>query len=763
MNSLRNPTLIVLAIAVAVALGFAVYLADQGTGALDSVNGAVHRETDGNIVRQTDEYLGSASCGGCHEKQYSDWRGSHHEQAMQHASATTVKGNFANTSFVSDAVSVSFTQKKDGFYARLAGTDSVEHDYKVLYTFGTEPLQQYLVAFPDGRLQQLPVAWDTQLQQWFDPQPTLKARPGEWVHWTEGGKNWNSMCADCHSTAVAKNFSAVENRYDTAVEEISVGCESCHGPGRDHQQAVLNGAVAELGDLKIDAMSAANPQLLVDNCGRCHARRQAITEKFEHGSNTLLDHYLPSLLNPPLYHSDGQILDEVFVYGSFLQSKMYAAGVSCVNCHEPHSARLKAEGNQLCTGCHSAAEFDSPQHHHHSETAALAAGNQCIDCHMPGRLYMGNDFRRDHSFRVPRPDLSVAHATPNACTGCHTDETDTWAADNVVSWFGPVRASHFSDVLTAAQSHPRESLGLLVTLLKDLSQPAIARATAASQLAPAIAVDGVEEAVTSALQDLHPLVRASAASALAQASLPQRLAPLAPLLDDPVRAVRIAAAQALINAPPMRIPNQFRESFRLANIEYQSSLMANSDFPTGRLQMAIDAHRRGDEQAAEGHYLAAVAIDNHLNAARMNLAQLYYNQGRLADAEALYRTTITQEPNASEAFYALGLLLAEQRHFGEAAQMLRSAATLGNNPRAWYNLAVLYQQTGNPEMAEKSYLQALQLAPGNSDFTVGLVSLYSQQGLTKKALATVAQGLVFAPHDSRLLQAREALQRAAAN
>ncbi|HAU01665.1 MAG TPA: hypothetical protein DCS26_01450, partial [Porticoccaceae bacterium] len=197
--------------------------------------------------------------------------------------------------------------------------------------------------------------------------------------------------------------------------------------------------------------------------------------------------------------------------------------------------------------------------------------------------------------------------------------------------------------------------------------------------------------------------------------------------------------------------------------EYQSSLMANSDFPTGRLQMAIDAHRGGDEQAAEGHYLAAVAIDNHLNAARMNLAQLYYNQGRLADAEALYRTTITQEPNASEAFYALGLLLAEQRHFGEAAQMLRSAATLGNNPRAWYNLAVLYQQTGNPEMAEKSYLQALQLAPGNSDFTVGLVSLYSQQGLTKKALATVAQGLVFAPHDSRLLQAREALQRAAAN
>jgi hypothetical protein len=248
VNSLRNPTLIVLAIAVAVALGFAVYLADQDTGALDSVNGAVHRETDGNIVRQTDEYLGSASCGGCHEKQYSDWRGSHHEQAMQHASATTVKGNFANTSFVSDAVSVSFTQKKDGFYARLAGTDSVEHDYKVLYTFGTEPLQQYLVAFPDGRLQQLPVAWDTQSQQWFDPQPTLKARPGEWVHWTEGGKNWNSMCADCHSTAVAKNFSAVENRYDTAVEEISVGCESCHGPGRDHQQAVLNGAIAGLGD-----------------------------------------------------------------------------------------------------------------------------------------------------------------------------------------------------------------------------------------------------------------------------------------------------------------------------------------------------------------------------------------------------------------------------------------------------------------------------------------------------------------------------------
>ena len=204
-----------------------------------------------SISRTDTDYLGSGACANCHSQAYRDWRGSHHDQAMQHATAATIKGDFNNAVFAGSGASDSgsphpdyenngalFLKKTDGFYARLATADGQVSDYKVLYTFGSEPLQQYLVAFPDGRLQQLPVAWNTLTNQWFDPQPELLAQPGEWVHWSEGGKNWNSMCADCHSSNVAKNFDLVSNGYSTTMAEIDVGCEACHGPGRDHVTAV---------------------------------------------------------------------------------------------------------------------------------------------------------------------------------------------------------------------------------------------------------------------------------------------------------------------------------------------------------------------------------------------------------------------------------------------------------------------------------------------------------------------------------------------
>ena len=374
----------------------------------------------GTAINSSDNtYLGSNSCAGCHTEAFQNWQGSHHDQAMQHATAATVKGDFNNSLFEAPGNSALFSKKADGFYARLAGTDGQVSEHKILYTFGTEPLQQYLVAFPDGRLQQLPVAWNTLTNQWFDPQPELLAQPGEWVHWSEGAKNWNSMCADCHSNNVEKNFDIASNSYSTTVTELDVGCESCHGPGRDHVAAVSSADFnATLDKLHISMRVGEDSQAVVDQCGRCHARRQQLTTKFEHGSSQLLDHYLPQLLTPPTYHSDGQILDEVFVYGSFVQSKMYHSGVGCVDCHQPHSVKLKAEGNQLCVGCHSSEQFDTPEHHHHSANLAQPIGSQqpqgsqCIDCHMPGRLYMGNDYRRDHSFRIPRPDLTVAHGTP---------------------------------------------------------------------------------------------------------------------------------------------------------------------------------------------------------------------------------------------------------------------------------------------------------------------------------------------------------------
>ncbi len=673
------------------------------------------------------DYLGSNSCAGCHTQAYQDWRGSHHDQAMQHATDTTVKGDFNNRLFEAPGNSALFSTKADGFYARLAGADGEVQEHKILYTFGTEPLQQYLVAFPGGRLQQLPVAWNTLTEQWFDPQPELLAQPGEWVHWSEGGKNWNSMCADCHSNNVEKNFDIASNSYSTSVAEIDVGCESCHGPGRDHVAAVSSADFnAALDQLHISMKVGENSLAVVDQCGRCHARRQQLTSKFEHGSSQLLDHYLPQLLTPPTYHSDGQILDEVFVYGSFVQSKMYHSGVGCVDCHQPHSVKLKAEGNQLCVGCH-----------------------------MPGRLYMGNDYRRDHSFRIPRPDLSVAHGTPNACNDCHSKESAEWAAEKVVEWFGPERPAHFSEILSAAASQPNDAVEPLVSLLNDLSQPAIARATAATLLAPDISLPLVERALTSTTNDQSALLRTISVQALNGSA--NKVSPLLDRLNDSVRAVRIAAAEGLVDVPENQIPPALTDAFRQANQEYQTSLRINADFPSGRMRMAVDQHRRGNLERAAEEYLAVLKIDNGYNGARMNLAQLYYSQGKLSATENLYRTVTEKEPEASEAHYSLGLLMAEQGDYEQAARSLEAAATTGNNPRAWYNLAVLHQQSGKSLEAEKAYLAALQLIPNNPEFINGLVSLYGQQQRWYKAMQLIDRALVSDPTNPSLQQLKRAI------
>ena len=368
---------------------------------------------------------------------------------------------------------------------------------------------------------------------------------------------------------------------------------------------------------------------------------------------------------------------------------------------------------------------------------------------------MGNDYRRDHSFRIPRPDLTVAHGTPNACNDCHTKESADWAAEKVEQWFGPERPAHFSEILSAAASQPNDSVEPLVSLLNDLSQPAIARATAASLLAPNISLPVVERALTRASSDTSALLRNTSLRSLNGSA--NKVGPLFEGLNDPVRAVRIAAAEGLVDVPENRIPDGLTDAFRRANKEYLTSMLVNADFPSGRMRMALDQHRRGNLSRAEEEYLAVLKIDTGYNTARMNLAQLYYSQGKLSDTENLYRTVIEREPEASEAHYSLGLLMAEQGDYQQAAVSLKSAATTGSNPRAWYNLAVLHQQSGKSLEAEKAYLAALQLMPGNTDFINGLVSLYGQQQRWIKALQLIDRALVNDPTNLSLRQLKRAV------
>ena len=401
-------------------------------------------------------YVGGAACAECHADEAAAWKGSHHDLAMQPAGEQTVLGDFSGTEFTAGGVTTRFYRDGERYMVRTDGPDGALSDFTVRYTFGADPLQQYLLELPGGRLQALGVAWDTRPrakggQRWFHLYPQDPPRAGERLHWTSPDQNWNHMCADCHSTDLLKRYDAGKDRYDTSYAQVNVGCEACHGPGAAHvawARQPQRDADPRLA-IRLDERRGMTWNIAPDTgqpvrstalttrresvtCARCHSRRGQLTETYGHGA-PLGDHYRLALLEPGLYHPDGQVLDEVYVHGSFLQSRMHAAGVTCSDCHEPHSLALRAEGDAMCATCHDASRYAVTDHHHHAPEIEAA---RCVSCHMPATTYMVVDPRRDHSFRVPRPDLSQPLGTPNACNGCHEDRDAAWAAAKVAAWTG---------------------------------------------------------------------------------------------------------------------------------------------------------------------------------------------------------------------------------------------------------------------------------------------------------------------------------------
>ena len=391
------------------------------------------------------KYVGSSSCKSCHQEAYADWKLSDHYRAMQPAIDSSVLGDFNNTSYTADGVTNTFFKKEGRFYITTQGHDGLNHDYEVLYTFGFFPLQQYLIAFPGGRMQSARVSWDARDKKWFHQYAGQKVHYDDWLHWTGNSQNWNTMCASCHSTDLQKNYDFTTDTYNTTWKEINVSCESCHGPGSSHIEYV-NSKQYQRGDrIKNSQLWYARdtiPQLQLNTCAACHARKSDVAADILH-TDEILDDLIPQVINDEMYFADGQIKEEDYEYGSFAQSKMFHNNVRCTNCHNPHSGKLRLTGNNLCLQCHKP-EYNTETHHFHKIDTE---GAQCINCHMVSRTYMGIDHRRDHSFRVPRPDQSVKYGTPNACTNCHKDETTAWAAETVKKWYGPERKYHFSDDL----------------------------------------------------------------------------------------------------------------------------------------------------------------------------------------------------------------------------------------------------------------------------------------------------------------------------
>ena len=694
-------------------------------------------------------FVGSLKCMDCHKNEFDKWQGSHHDHAMHVADDLTVLGDFNDAVFENHGIRSRFYGKGGKFFVKTLGPDGKMGEFEITHTFGWFPLQQYLVPFPGGRLQCLPIAWDERDKKWYHLYPDL-SDPKDWLYWTNAGQNWNGMCAECHSTNLKKNYDPVTDTYNTTWSDINVGCEACHGPGSSH---VAWAETPDMGRPRIDNFDLAvktsglNSRGMVELCAPCHSRRAALGD-YTHSESDLLDSLLPSRLNEGLYYPDGQILEEVYVYGSFTQSKMYHSDVDCSDCHDVHSLKLVKEGNELCLQCHRAAEYDTKAHHFHKQTGEVGepirskdgtvsfevgTGAQCILCHMPGRTYMGIDYRPDHSLRIPRPDLSSSIQVPNACNRCHFQQTNAWSHETMTQWYGPGRRPHYGTVLEDGRKGSPQAEKALLKMAADPLYPVIVRATALSLLT-AYPGESTRRTFELALMDEEALIRQAAVSGL-QAKSEKKLAELlTPLLYDPVKAVRIEAARKLAGKPGAHLNEEDRKVFNRVLVEFEKAMIYAADFAYARFNLAnLDMALDRPESAIQ-NYKAAIAIDDLFYPAKVNLAMLYNGMGEKDQAEDLLRQVVAAHPQQYQTAYSLGLLLAEKKRYGEAAQYLAAAAHgMPDHARVHYNLGVLLDYLGKDLEAEKALLRTLEIEPENISFLTAAAQYYIKRRQYEKA------------------------------
>ncbi|NND98303.1 MAG: ammonia-forming cytochrome c nitrite reductase subunit c552 [Pirellulaceae bacterium] len=704
-------------------------------------------------------FVGRSACIDCHQKEAELFSGSHHDLAMDVATDESVLGDFSDVTFEHDGLVNRLYRDGDRFMVHTEGPTGEMEDFQVRYVFGVDPLQQYMVEFdrtedmPENqvsRVQVLRISWDTKNKRWFylrPPDVPEKLEPDDPLHWTGVMQRWQTMCADCHSTNLKRNFDPQSNRYHTTFSEIDVSCESCHGPGSMHIELANEKSLFwdrnhgyGLARLKGD-----DPEPQLQTCAPCHSRRGVLDPNF-HGGDLFHDHYSLELLRPETYHADGQIKDEVYVYGSFIQSKMYHKGIRCTDCHDPHSLELKHPGNATCTSCHqhAAGKYDVPSHHHH---APGTPGAMCVDCHMPHTTYMQVDPRRDHSLRVPRPDLSVKIGTPNACSSCHIrdqlpqlsdqtqsefeskeyaqwleaaaagnesieeaiQKTDKWCDEACEKWYGADRKTppHFSEPLAAFRAGDIKAANELLRIaMSPLDQsPAIAKATAISELAAA----GFSNALPAAKQIVadeneHPLARAAAINVFMNAGPATAKKFLLPLLDSSSRLIRNEATRVLLARAYPTLNQSERSQVDLAIEELKSSIMVASDRGGAHMNWAMICEQQGRLDEAVEAYETAIRVQPNMSGARTNLS-------------GLIERSIAQAP--SELSDALMNRVKELRA-EELVLLGRDAKLAPENPDIQYRYGLSLYLNGKSGEAVKYLQRAVDLAPDVEVFQTAL-------------------------------------------
>ena len=693
--------------------------------------------SDNNVT-----YVGDKACVACHANEVNEWKGSDHDMAMKEPTDETVVGDFNNATFELNGVTSSFYKRDEKFYIKTDGEDDKLHEYEVAYTFGIYPLQQYLLKFPDGKYQIPDIAWDARKkeeggQRWYHIHQEEVIKAGDVLHWTGPNLNWNYMCADCHSTNLKKNYDEKTRSYHTTFDSINVSCEACHGPASKHmtwskdqtKEMKNKGFPLSLKykqgkwDTNTTSHKTALTDKEIDVCAKCHSRRSQLDDNFIPGDK-FSDHYMAVQLEEGLYFPDGKIQDEVYVYDSFLQSKMYEKGVTCTDCHNPHTLKRRAVGDKVCSQCHTEEKYTASSHHKHK---VGSTGASCISCHMPARVYMGVDSRNDHSFRIPRPDVSVnMKDVPNACNLCHTDKEPKWAADAMKKWYGkmPIGKQNFAHDLQALRSNKVDAPKALFNILTSAA-PDIAKATATAYLG---AYPSKQTYMTTLqmLKRSDVQVRRSALQSLESFPPKMRIKQTFEMLDDPSIIVRMEAARQLAVFPLGEIDASMQEKLLKAFDEYEKVLRFTAERPESQLNLALFYISRKMPKKAQVAYEEALHLQPQFVPAYINYSNFLMTQGKSAASFDILKKGIEILPTMGVLHHSLGLWYVRNKDSDNANTSLKKALELApNNARFAYVYAISVAEK-DPKKAIEILEDAYTKHKGNLEIVSGLAYYYKQ-------------------------------------
>lgn len=571
-------------------LGGAVLLAPLFVvGALTYGHDPVAHEATLPLTHREQDFVGATACESCHPDHHASWQRTWHATMTQAPTRDAVQGAFDGKSVTFDGRSAKpFTQ--DGkFYFDLPGPRG-RRTAEVALVVGSHRYQQYFERSTRGSgaaYLRLPLLWHMEDQRWLHIHGVFLDPDG--ATWDGEPAIWNENCIFCHNTGPMPGMKNLASRpgfdakeFDSHVANLGISCESCHGPGGAHVDAMRDPLARyaaygdDKADLQIHSPHEMSKEESVSACGQCHGQRlpkpiQNLARYLETGptfraGDRLTDHVHPltqdEVPDPSFrlrFWPDGTPRLTAYEYQGVVASPCYQHGtMTCNSCHSMHAGDVDGNllpamrTNRACTQCHEEIGRAVAAHTRHG---AASSGSKCTSCHMPHMVYGVLGVRISHRIENPDPHRDGAQNRPNACTLCHLDKSLSWAAAATREMFG----TKFEGTAARAGLPPTipDSVGML--LAGDPVQRAVyAHALGRTDAAPGERAEGTVALLTT-LGGSYASVRTIARRSLLAREAQNSLGLTAPITAiDPANPPRPDAVRGLLQSFPQSARGKLR-------------------------------------------------------------------------------------------------------------------------------------------------------------------------------------------------------------